>query len=48
LSEEMRLVLVPNDELNEVGEAAGLSGEILEWLRGAGEETLTLPASHFE
>jgi hypothetical protein len=47
LAGDNRYVLSYRDDLREQGEAAGLSSEILEWLEG-GEETLTLPASHFE
>lgn len=42
-----RYVLRREDELREQGEEAGLSADIMDWLKG-GEETLTLPASHFE
>jgi hypothetical protein len=42
-----RHVLRREDELWEEGEEAGLSVEIMVWLK-RGEETLTLPASHFE
>lgn len=38
--------LVQDDELRERGVAAGLSQEIMDWLR-SGDETLTLPESHF-
>jgi hypothetical protein len=41
-----RLVLQGQDELRERGEEAGLSTDIMDWLKG-GEDTLTLPASHF-
>lgn len=44
---EDRLVLQGQDELGEQGEEAGSSAEIMAWLKD-GEDTLTLPASHFE
>jgi hypothetical protein len=44
---ERRYLLSRGDELGEQGEAAGLSSEILEWLKH-GEETLTLPVEHFQ
>jgi hypothetical protein len=47
LAGDDRYVLSYHDDLREQGQAAGLSPEILEWLEG-GEQTLTLPASHFE
>ncbi|KAH7401733.1 hypothetical protein DE146DRAFT_754350 [Phaeosphaeria sp. MPI-PUGE-AT-0046c] len=42
-----RYVLRREDELRERGKEVGLSAEIIDWLKG-GEETLTLPANHFE
>lgn len=47
LPHQDRYVLRREDELREQGEEAGLSTEIMDWLKG-GEETLTLPANHFE
>jgi hypothetical protein len=41
-----RYFLCGGDELDEQGEAAGLSSEVMEWLK-YGEETLKLPAEHF-
>jgi hypothetical protein len=41
-----RYFLSGGDELEEQGGAAGLSSEILDWLK-YGEETLTLPVEHF-
>jgi hypothetical protein len=41
-----RYFLSGGDELEEQGGAAGLSGDILDWLK-YGQETLTLPVEHF-